>query len=195
MKHRRIRLYDPLAEKKIQRVNLIQDSLTVDDEVISMDRVARIRLKHTTKLRTWGAALTAIPFFVLYIYKAAIPFIVLLSVEVIVSVDPKLEAKREELKSVYSEIFHTTLPATLDESFTYLLIWILAINLVISPGLALCFKKHLLVNFEDGTTQEFFYRFVFVLAIGRFKSYANKIIRKRRRAEKKAAKAIHKKRS
>lgn len=193
MKHRRIRLYDPFAKKKVQRVTLMKDSLTVDDEVISMDRVARIRLKHTTKLRTWGAALTAIPFFVLYIYKAVIPFMALMSIEMIVSLDPKLEPKREELSSTFADLYHTTLPATLDESFTYLLIWILAINLVISPGLALFFKKHLLVNFEDGTTQEFFYRFVFVLAIGRFKSYANKIVKKRQKAEKKASKAIHKK--
>jgi hypothetical protein len=195
MKRRRVRLYDPLAEKKIQRVNLIQDSLTVDDEVISMDRVARIRLKHTTKLRTWGAALTTISIFVLYIYKAVIPFMALLSIEMIVSLDPKLEQKREELNSTFADLYHTTLPATLDESFTYLLIWILAINLVIGPGLALFFKKHLLVNFEDGTTREFFYRFAFVLTIGRFKSYANKIIKKRVKAEKKAAKAIHKKRT
>jgi hypothetical protein len=193
MKQRRIRLYDPFAAKKIHRVNLIKDSLTVDEEVISMDRVARIRLKHTTKLRTWGAALTTIPFFVLYIYKALIPFMALMSIEMIVSLDPKLEPKREELSSTFADLYHTTLPATLDESFTYLLIWILAINLVIGPGLALFFKKHLLVNFEDGTTREFFYRFAFVLAIGRFKSYANKIIKKRQKTEKKASKAIHKK--
>lgn len=188
MKRRRIRLYDPLGPKKIQRVLLTPTELRVDDEVISMERVTKIVLKQTTKVRSAAFALLSLALIAIYVIKAALPFLAAVIVEVNIAVDPKLEAKRQELNDLAMKALHTTIPANPDDALNYFLIWVFLLNLVFAPALALLFKSHLLVVFNDGTSKEFFYRLAMFLPQSRFLSAARKIIKKRIKTEKRAAK-------
>ena len=188
MKRRRIRLYDPLGPKKIQKVVLTPTELRVDDEVISMERVTKITLKPITKVLRVAELVLGLTVFVAYFIKAVLPFIVFLQVEIMIAADPNLEAKRAELNKTIANIFHVSLPANIDASFKNLLIWILVINLLATPIVALIFKRHLLINLSDGTSKEFFYRLAMYLPQSRFLSASRKIIKKRIMAEKKAAK-------
>jgi hypothetical protein len=188
MKRRRIRLYDPLGPKKVQKVLLTPTELRVDNEVISMDRVTKIALKPITKLRSAAFALLSVALVVIYFVKAALPFLAAVIVEINIAVDPKLEAKRQELNDLAMNALHTTIPANPDDALNYFLLWVFLLNLVFAPALALLFKSHLLVVFNDGTSREFFYRLAMYLPQSRFLSAARKLIKKRIKAEKKAAK-------
>jgi hypothetical protein len=157
-----------------------------------MDRVTKIALKPTTKFQSAAFALLSLALAVLYFVKAALPFLAAVIVEVNIAVDPKLEAKRQELNDLAMRALHTTIPANPDDALNYFLLWVFLLNLVFAPALALLFKSHLLVVFNDGTSKEFFYRLVLYLPQSRFLSAARKLIKKRIKAEKKAAKAVHK---
>ena len=195
MKRRRIRLYDPFGPRKIQKVLLTPTELRVDDEVIFMERVTKIALKPTTKVQSAAFALLSLALALIYVVKAALPFLAAVIVEVNIAVDPKLEAKRHELNDLAMRALHTTIPANPDDALNYFLLWVFLLNLVFAPALMLFFKSHLLVEFNDGTRKEFFYRLAMHLPRLRLLSAARKLIKKRIKAEKKAAKAIHKKRS
>ena len=195
MKRRRIRLYDPFGPRKIQKVLLTPTELRVDDEVIFMERVTKFALKPTTKVQSAAFALLSLALALIYVVKAALPFLAAVIVEVNIAVDPKLEAKRHELNDLAMRALHTTIPANPDDALNYFLLWVFLLNLVFAPALMLFFKSHLLVEFNDGTRKEFFYRLAIHLPRLRLLSAARKLIKKRIKAEKKAAKAIHKKRS
>jgi hypothetical protein len=180
MRSRNLRLYDPFAPQKIQRVQLTSSELTIVRESFATDTPEKVALKSVTKAQGAICTIFYVAIFALYIVKALLPFLVAFVVEVLVAADPTMEPKRQELGQNFAKLFHTTMPASLDASFNTLLIWILIIN-VFGLALGLCLKKKLVIKFKDGTTKDFFYRWAFLIPQNRFLSTSRKIIKQNKK--------------